>query len=154
MTEGEDRRLGDTLRELGHEYGVTTGRPRRIGYLDLVALKYAAWVNSLDGFILSHLNLYDGFDSIGVCTAYELEGEQIDYFPSCIADLEKVRPVLQTIRGWEGKVADARSWDTLPAGAREFVELIENFTGTAVHGYSVGPLRDQTFMKVAPWTQS
>ncbi|MCK5250549.1 MAG: adenylosuccinate synthetase, partial [Spirochaetaceae bacterium] len=154
MSRGDDVNLADTLRELGHEYGVTTGRPRRIGYLDLVALKYAGWVNSLDGFILSHMNLYDGFESLGVCTEYEIDGERIDHFPSNIAELERVKPVIQTFAGWEGKVADARSWDEIPVGAQKFVEFIEKFTGVPVHGYSVGPLRDETFMKEDPWTQS
>ena len=151
---GDVEDLANEIRELGHEYGVTTGRPRRIGYLDLIALRYAGWINSLDGFILSHLNLYDGFKKIGVCTAYELDGEVIDYFPSSAAELEKLKPVLQEFPGWEGKVADARSYDKLPDGAKTIIEFIEEFTGVPVHGYSVGPLRDETFMKVDPWTAS
>ncbi len=154
MSQSGDGELGDKLRELGHEYGVTTGRPRRIGFLDLVALRYAGWVNGLDGFILSHMNLYDGFESLGICTAYELDGEEIDYFPSSAADLERVKPILQTFQGWDGKVADARSWDEIPEGAKEVVNYIEEFTGVPVHGYSVGPLRDETFMKEDPWTRS
>ncbi len=154
MKEGKEAEIGDTLRQLGHEYGVTTGRPRRIGYLDLVALKYSGWVNSLDGFILSHLNLYDGFEKIGVCTAYELNGERIDYFPSNPAELEKVVPVIEYLDGWEGKVAEARSWEDLPEKAKAAVSFIEEFTDVPVHGYSVGPLRDETFMKVDPWTLS
>ena len=151
---GENEELADTLRELGHEYGVTTGRPRRIGYLDLVALRYAGWVNGLDGFILSHLNLYDGFEKIGLCVAYELDGEPIEYFPSSAAELERLKPVLRDFPGWEGRVADARCWDDMPSGARELILFIEEYTGVPIHGYSVGPLRDQTFMKVEPWTAS
>ncbi len=151
---GEDEAMASELRELGHEYGVTTGRPRRIGYLDLVALKYSGWVNSLDGFILSHLNLYDGFEKVSVCTAYELDGEVIDYFPSSAAELEKLKPVLQEFPGWEGKVGDARSYEEIPEGAKKIVEFIEEYTGVPVHGYSVGPLRDETFMKEDPWTVS
>ena len=154
MNGKEDQALAEKLRELGHEYGVTTGRPRRIGYLDLVALRYAGWINSLDGFILSHLNLYDGFDSVSLCTAYELDGEEIDYFPSNIADIEKVKPVLKTFPGWEGSVAAARSIEEMPAGAMEIVNFIEEYTGVPVHGFSVGPLRSETFMKVEPWTAS
>ena len=137
---GDDRELADTLRELGHEYGVTTGRPRRIGYLDLVALKYAGWVNSLDGFILSHLNLYDGFKKIGICTAYELDGETIEFFPSSAADLERVKPVLTEFEGWEGKVADARSYDEIPDGAKALVEFIEEYTDVPVQGLLGWPL--------------
>ncbi len=154
MLEGDAAKLGDTLRELGHEYGVTTGRPRRIGYLDLVALKYSGWINSLDGFILSHLNLYDGFDQISVCIAYELDGKRIEDFPSSAADLERIVPVIETRPGWTGKVADARCWDDIPEGAKDFVQFIEDYTEVPVHGYSVGPLRDETFMREEAWTQS
>jgi adenylosuccinate synthase len=89
MLTGDDLELGNTLRELGHEYGVTTGRPRRIGFLDLVALRYAGWVNSLDGFILSHMNLYDGFDKVRICTAYEIDGKLTEEFPSSIEQMGK-----------------------------------------------------------------
>ncbi len=154
MTVGKDLELGNTLRELGHEYGATTGRPRRIGYLDLVALKYAAWVNGLDGFILSHLNLYDGFDTVKICTAYEIDGKKVTDFPSLVPDLEKAVPVLQDFQGWTGKVGDARCWDDIPAGAREVISFIEDYTGVPVAGYSVGPLRDETFMKEPAWTKS
>ena len=154
MVNGDDEKLADRLRELGHEYGVTTGRPRRVGFLDLAALKYSGWVNSLDGFILSHLNLYDGFDTVGVCTAYELDGETIQYFPSNPADLERLKPVIEHRPGWEGSVAAARRWDDLPRGAVDFVQFIEEFTGVPVTGFSVGPLREETFMREDPWTPS
>ncbi|PIE03353.1 MAG: hypothetical protein CSA76_07330 [Spirochaetales bacterium] len=149
---GDAEELAGRLRELGHEYGVTTGRPRRIGFLDLVALKYSGWVNSLDGFILSHLNLYDGFETVSICTAYELDGEEIQYFPSSAADLERVKPVVEDFPGWEGRVADARCWDDMPEGARRLVQFIEEYTSVPVHGFSVGPLREETFMKEGPWT--
>jgi len=154
MLEGDDLTLGNTLRELGHEYGVTTGRPRRIGYLDLVALKYAGWVNGLDGFILSHLNLYDGFDKISISVAYDIDGKEVTDFPTSVVDLEKARPVLKELPGWEGKVADARCWDEIPEGAKEVIRFIEEYTEIPVAGYSVGPLRDETFMKEPAWTKS
>lgn len=154
MLLGEDLALGNRLRELGREYGVTTGRPRRIGYLDLVALRYAGWVNSLDGLILSHLNLYDGFDTVNMCVAYELDGERITYFPSNAAEVERVKPILKTFPGWDGSVAAARSWDEMPPGARAFVEFIEEYTGIAVKGFSVGPLREETFMREDVWIPS
>ncbi len=154
MMEGKDKELGDTLRELGHEYGATTGRPRRIGYLDLVALKYAGWVNGLDGFILSHLNLYDGFETVTFCEAYEIDGKVVKDFPSLTTDMEKVKPVLKEFPGWEGKVGDARCWDEIPEGAKKVIAYIEEYTGIPVAGYSVGPLRDETFMKEPAWTKS
>lgn len=154
MRSEEDCILGDKLRELGHEYGVTTGRSRRIGYLDLVALRYSGWVNSLDGLILSHLNLYDGFDSVSMCTAYELDGCTIDYFPANISEMERIKPIIKTFPGWEGSVAAARSWEQMPKGARTIVEFIEDYTGVAITGFSVGPLRDETFMREDAWTPS
>ncbi|MDC7234257.1 MAG: adenylosuccinate synthase [Spirochaetales bacterium] len=154
MLEGEELELGNTLRELGHEYGATTGRPRRIGYLDLVALKYAGWVNGLDGFILSHLNLYDGFKTVSICTGYEIDGKEVTDFPSLVTDLEKAKPILKELPGWEGKVGDARSWDEIPEGAKKVISFIEEYTGVPVAGYSVGPLRDETFMKEPAWTKS
>jgi adenylosuccinate synthase len=151
MLEGDDLALGNTLRELGHEYGVTTGRPRRIGYLDMVALKYAGWVNSLDGFILSHLNLYDGFEKVTICTAYEIDGKIVEEFPTSIDAMERIKPVLKEFPGWSGKVGDARCWDDIPAGAKDFVKFLEDYTGVSVAGFSVGPLRDETFMKFPTW---
>jgi adenylosuccinate synthase len=151
MLTGDDLELGNTLRELGHEYGVTTGRPRRIGFLDLVALRYAGWVNSLDGFILSHMNLYDGFDKVRICTAYEIDGKLTEEFPSSIEQMEKIKPLLKEFPGWDGKVGEARNWDQMPAGARDFVKFIEDYTGVPVAGFSVGPQRDETFMKFPAW---
>jgi len=150
----EDVALANRLRELGHEYGVTTGRPRRIGYLDLVALKYSGWINSLDGFILSHLNLYDGFESVGLCTAYELDGRRIDCFPSSAAELERVKPLIENFDGWDGSVAGTRVWEELPDGAKRLVDFIEEYTRVGVHGFSVGPLRSETFMRTDAWIAS
>ncbi|RLW68566.1 MAG: adenylosuccinate synthase, partial [spirochete symbiont of Stewartia floridana] len=133
----EDSVIGHQLRTLGNEYGATTGRPRRIGYLDLVALRYAGWVNSLDGLILSHLNLYDGFEFVRVCTAYELGGEKIQNFPSNTVELEAATPVYRTFPGWSGAVSKARSWDELPRGARDVIEFIEEYTDVPVTGFSV-----------------
>lgn len=154
MREGEELELGNTLRELGHEYGVTTGRPRRIGYLDLVALKYAGWVNSLDGFILSHMNLYDGFDRVKICTAYEIDGRVVEEFPSSVEDLEKIKPVLKEFPGWDGRVGDARTWEDMPEGAKAIVEFIEEYTRVRIAGFSVGPLRDETFMRFEAWEKN
>jgi len=154
MKKNDEKNLAIKLRELGHEYGVTTGRPRRIGYLDLVALKYAGWINSLDGFILSHLNLYDGFESLGLCTAYELDGRRIDFFPSSTAELEQVTPVIENFEGWDGRVSETRDWEGLPDGAKKIVEFIEDYTKIEVHGFSVGPLRNETFMRKDAWTES
>lgn len=151
---GKDEALGNEIRELGHEYGATTGRPRRIGYLDLPALAYSCWINSLDGLILSHLNIFDDFDEIKVAVAYEIDGQRTEEFPSSPAELEKIVPVLETFSGWDGKVADARRWEDMPTGAADFVGFVESAVGAPVVGFSVGPLRDQTFLREDPWTPS
>jgi len=151
MLEGSDLELGNTLRELGHEYGATTGRPRRIGYLDLVALKYSCRVNGLDGLILSHLNLYDGFESVKICTAYEVAGKETEDFPSTASDLEKVNPILKEFKGWQGKVGEARKFTDIPEGAKELISFIEEYVEVPVVAYSVGPQRDETFLKDDLW---
>lgn len=153
MLEGSDLELGNTLRELGHEYGATTGRPRRIGYLDLVALKYSCRVNGLDGLILSHLNLYDGFERVKVCTGYEVNGVETEDFPSTASDLEKVKPVLKEFSGWKGKVGHARNYNDIPAVAKELITFIEEYVEVPVVAYSVGPQRDETFLKDDLWTK-
>ena len=152
-TEITDEQEAHRIRELGHEYGVTTGRPRRIGVLDMIALRYAAWLNSLDGLILSHLNLFDGFEEIRICVSYKLDGEVIDYFPTTVMELEKVVPVIKTFPGWKGSVSRARSFDELPGEAMEILHYIEEYTSVKIVGLSVGPLRDETFMSEDVWTQ-
>lgn len=151
MLEGSDLDLGNQLRELGNEYGATTGRPRRIGYLDLVALRYSCRVNGLDGLIMSHLNIYDGFESVKICDKYEIDGVETEDFPSTASDLEKAKPILKEFSGWEGKVGDARDYDAIPAKAKDFIRFVEDYTGVPVVAYSVGPLRVETFMKESLW---
>ncbi|MDR3200825.1 MAG: adenylosuccinate synthase, partial [Spirochaetales bacterium] len=128
----EDSELENTIRNVGREYGVTTGRPRRCGYLDLVALKYACLVNSIDGLVLTHLDVYDQMDSIQVCTAYDVDGKKITDFPASISVLNNAKPVTQTFAGWKKSIADTAFFDDLPLEAREYIAFIEKFTKTNV----------------------
>jgi adenylosuccinate synthase len=146
--------LEELVREVGREYGVTTGRPRRCGYLDLVALKYIVRANGIDALALTHLDVYDTLDEIKVCVAYETESGVIDSFPSSAYLLERCRPVTKSLPGWKQALGDARSYDDLPATARDYVRFIERFVDRPVDIVSVGYEREQTMMRVDPWTRS
>jgi adenylosuccinate synthase len=149
-----DGSLEDTIRELGREYGVTTGRPRRCGYLDLVALRYACRAGSIDSLALTHLDVYDSFDEISCCVSYQVDGREITDFPASIATLEQVEPLNKTFPGWKTSLAECRSYDDLPDAARAYIEFIESFTGTPVNIISVGYERNQTILRKDPWTPS
>ncbi len=146
--------LIDLVRETGREYGVTTGRPRRCGYLDLVALKYACRTNSLDGLVLTHLDVYDSLDSVTLCTGYEIDGEVVEDFPTRIEDLEKAVPVTKEFPGWNTDLGAMKEYDSLPAEARAYIEFIEAYTETPVTIISVGYERNQTFIRRNPWNRS
>ena len=139
------------VREKGHEYGVTTGRPRRCGYLDLVALRYACRVNSLDGLVLTHLDIYDQMDTIEACVGYDVEGKIVSRFPASIEVLGKAKPVLQKMGGWKKDIGGCKSYKDLPPNARAYVEFIEEFTGVPVVMISTGSEREQTIVRKNPW---
>jgi adenylosuccinate synthase len=138
MPEAEAARL----REAGEEYGATTGRPRRCGWLDLEALRFAARVNGLDALIVTKLDVLDGFDEIRVSVAYEREGRRVEEFPSGGAALERCRPVWKTFRGWKAETGAVRRWCDLPAAAREYLEWIELKCGVPIESVSVGAGRE------------
>lgn len=151
--EDQDGNLADEIRTIGNEYGVTTGRPRRCGYLDLVALKYACWSNSIDTLVLTHLDVYDTFDEVQACIGYEIDGVVTDIFPSRIDLMEKARPVTMSFKGWKTDLSKCRSYDELPAEAREYIAFIEKFVETPVGTVSVGADRNATFNRIDPWSQ-
>ncbi|MEN6476657.1 MAG: adenylosuccinate synthase [Rectinema sp.] len=146
--------LSQYIRATGHEYGVTTGRPRRCGYLDLVALRYACSVNSIDRLVLTHLDVYDELDDFEACVAYRIDGKTTEDFPASIRDLSHAEPVLRRFTGWKKSVAGCSSWEELPVRAREYVEFIEEFVETPVSMISVGSDRKQTIVRESPWTRS
>jgi adenylosuccinate synthase len=154
FSEQRDGALGDTIREIGREYGVTTGRPRRCGYLDLVALNYACRSNSIDGLCLTKLDVYDGMEDIKICTAYDIGGRETRDFPAAIDSLNKAEPVVRSFSGWKESVKDCRSYEDLPAPSREYIEFIEEYLQTPVEIVSVGPNRSETILRASPWTPS
>ena len=139
------------VRETGREYGVTTGRPRRCGYLDIVALRYACLANSIDSLILTHLDVYDTLGEIEACVAYSIGGRETSEFPASIKELESARPVLRSFKGWKKSVRGCRSYEELPAEAQSYIEFIEGYCGVPVDIISTGPERDETFMRREVW---
>jgi adenylosuccinate synthase len=154
FTEQRDGKLGDTIREIGKEYGVTTGRPRRCGYLDLVALRYACRSNSIDGLCLTKLDVYDGMEEIKACTAYRVDGDEVVDFPATIEHLNKAQPVVKNFQGWKGEVKSCRSFDDLPPEAKDYIHFIEEYVETSVDIVSVGHNRSETIVQRNPWIQS
>lgn len=146
-TELEDK-VGDWIREKGHEYGVTTGRSRRCGWLDLVILKTTARVSGLTSLAVTKIDTLAGLEKIKVCVGYKFDGKVIDYFPASLEDLAKCEPIYEEFDGWDDSVADARNYDELPDTAKKYLQRISEFTDTRIAFVSVGPKRDQT-MKVA-----
>ncbi|HEY5560655.1 MAG TPA: adenylosuccinate synthase [Clostridiaceae bacterium] len=135
---------GEWIREKGHEYGVTTGRARRCGWLDLVILKTSARISGLTSFAVSKIDTLAGIDKIKICVGYSFEGRVIDYFPASLEDLADCVPVYEEFDGWDESVGEARSYEELPANAKIYLKRIEEFTKTPISIVSVGPRRDQT----------
>ncbi len=148
--EGELERF---VRETGREYGVTTGRPRRCGYLDLVALRYACRTNSIDNLVMTHLDVYDSMEEIKACVAYRIGDKVVEDFPSSIEALNAAEPILRTFPGWKTSLKEARSYADLPAETRDYVEFIERYCETSVGIVSVGYDRKETFIRKSPWTK-
>jgi adenylosuccinate synthase len=147
----QDHELEHLVRERGREFGVTTGRPRRCGFLDLVALRYVCRANGIDELALTHLDVYDGQEQIRACIAYETEEGSVDTFPASAAALERCQPVTQTFPGWDSSVAGATTFNDLPREAREYVSFIERFVETPISVISVGYERSQTILRKSPW---
>nr|MCR4790432.1 adenylosuccinate synthetase [Treponemataceae bacterium] len=139
------------VRDTGREYGVTTGRARRCGYLDLVALRYACQVNSLDGLVLTHLDIYDAMDQIEACVAYNIDGKIVTDFPANVDDLNKAEPILEKFQGWKTPLKECRDFKKLPKQAKEYIKFIEDYTETPVTIVSVGYERNETFIRQNPW---
>jgi adenylosuccinate synthase len=136
--------VGRRLRDVGHEFGTTTGRERRCGWLDLVALRYAVRVNGLTGVCLTKLDVLNGLDEVKVCTSYRFGGDELKDLPTNQTLFHKVQPVYQSLAGWSEGLAAARRLEDLPAAARRFLEVVAEEAGVPVVLVSVGPRREET----------
>ena len=149
-TELEDE-IGASIREQGHEYGTTTGRPRRCGWFDAVAAKFSTRVNGYTQAIITRLDVLDTLPAIKICTGYELNGEKIDYFPASAATLEKCRPVYEELPGWQTPISDIRDFEQLPSEARQYLSRLEELIACPTSIISVGMRREQTIFKKPVW---
>ncbi|MGB0767290.1 MAG: adenylosuccinate synthase [Phycisphaeraceae bacterium] len=142
-----DDATGERIREVGREYGTTTGRPRRCGWIDLVALKYTASVSGATCLCVMLLDVLADLPELKLCTGYQIDGQTIERFPACSDDLAKIEPIYQTLPGFEGPVDHCRSIDELPDNAKAYLDFIADFLGVPVVLASVGPKRDQTAVR-------
>ncbi|MTI61745.1 MAG: adenylosuccinate synthase [Firmicutes bacterium] len=145
-TELEDK-TGEWLREKGHEYGVTTGRPRRCGWFDVPILKHAFRVNGLTEIALTKVDVLTGLDEIKVCTAYRYQGDILDEFPVQLEKLSACKPIYETLPGWRGDISAVRDFDKLPENARNYIKRIEELIAVPVKIIGTGPEREEAILK-------
>jgi adenylosuccinate synthase len=133
---------GDFLRETGHEYGTTTGRPRRVGWYDAPIARYAARINGITDFVLTKLDVLTGLPSIPVCVAYDVDGVRFDEVPVNQSDFHHATPIFEEFPGWTEDISAARSFEDLPKNARDYVLALEKISGSRISAIGVGPARD------------
>lgn len=138
---------GETLRTLGHEFGATTGRPRRCGWVDMVALQEFVQVNAPDGWNVTKLDVLDTFEKIGMVTAYEWQGEKIETFPADSDMLSEVTPIVEYFEGWKESISDCKTYEELPQNAKIFLEAIEKYSKTPIKYIGVGAGNEQNIIK-------
>ena len=137
---------GDEIREQGREYGTTTGRPRRCGWLDACVVRYAGYVSGIDYMAITRLDILDKLKTLKICVGYQYKGQILKEFPASLKVLAEVEPVYEEFEGWETDISSVRSYDELPAKARRYVERLSEVSGIKIGIVSVGPRRDQTII--------
>ena len=138
---------GNLIREQAHEYGTTTGRPRRCGWFDAVAAHFSTRINGFTGAAITRLDILDTFPTLKICVGYKLDGKTIDYFSGNIATLEKCQPIYEELPGWQAPISHIREYEQLPVEARQYVARLEELTSCPVNLISVGSAREQTILK-------
>jgi adenylosuccinate synthase len=146
--------IGERLREKGAEFGATTGRPRRCGWLDAVMLRESATVNGLTGLVMNKLDVFSGLEELRVATAYRIDGELTRDWPMTLSELERAEPVYETYPGWSEDISGCRDFDALPEAARSYVKSVEKLAGVPVDLISVGPGRDETISRTDPFSRA
>jgi len=137
---------GNLIRERAHEYGTTTGRPRRCGWFDAVAARFSTRINGFTTAALTRLDVLDNMPQLKICTGYKLDGKTIDYFPASVTALERCQPVYEELPGWETPTSDIRQYDQLPPQARQYVARLQELISCPVNIISVGQKREQTIV--------
>ena len=138
--------VGQRIRDIGHEYGATTGRPRRCGWLDAVIVRMAARVNGLSSMAVTRLDILDELESLNICTHYIHKGKRLDHFPGDLKVLEGCEPAYETYPGWQTPTSGVRQWDDLPDNAKRYLDRISELTRTPISLVSVGPDRAETIV--------
>jgi adenylosuccinate synthase len=139
---------GERLRKVGHEFGATTGRPRRTGWLDMVALRYSAMINGLTELAITKLDVLTGLDELKVCTAYRVDGKETTRFPAEVQTLDRIEPVYESMPGWTEDVTGVVDYEDLPENARRYLEYMARGMEVPMRVISTGPKREQTILKV------
>lgn len=142
---------GDLLRAQGHEFGATTGRPRRCGWFDAVQMRRATRLNGMTGIVLTKPDVLGALDTIKVCTAYRIQGAETQVFPTSLAALGAAEPVYEELPGWKQDISGCRTWEELPENARKYFLRLEDLLGAPVCIVSVGPGREQTIQRLDPF---
>ena len=145
--------IGDAIQEKGAEFGATTGRRRRCGWLDTVILKNAVRLNGLTGLAITKLDILDGLESLKICTAYDCNGTLINDFPANLNVLAECKPVYETLPGWSEDISGIRSYDALPENTKNYLKRIEELTDTKIQIVSVGPGREETMVLENPFNK-
>ncbi len=142
---------GNLIREQAHEYGTTTGRPRRCGWFDAIAARFSTRINAFTQVAVTRLDVLDIMSSLKICVGYELDGKPIDYFPASAAALDRCQPIYEELPGWQVPTSEARKYNQLPAPARRYVDRLEELIGCPVGLISVGMRREQSIFKMPLW---
>jgi adenylosuccinate synthase len=153
-TELIDDADGEKIRERGHEFGTTTGRPRRCGWFDGIAARYANRINRFDAACVTLLDVLDDFDEIKICTGYRLDGEELASFPASVSAAERIEPIYETHPGWNCDTTGVRSWDELPEAAKSYLTRLSEVIGTEIAMVGVGPDRVQSILRPGSWLQT
>ena len=143
--------IGDQIRETGHEYGTVTGRPRRVGWFDSVAMRHARRVSGLSCLSLNLLDVLTGLKTVKICKAYKLDGKEIDYYPASLKELDRCEPVYEELPGWDEDITDVKKFEDLPVNAQNYLKRISELSETPLATVSVGADRIQTIIVKDPW---
>ena len=143
--------VGDRIREVGHEYGTTTGRPRRVGWFDSVVMRHSRRVSGITNLSLNSIDVLSGLDTVKICVAYDLDGQRIDHYPASLEQLKRCKPIYEELPGWSEDITGCRSLDELPENARDYVRRVGELVGVRISTFSVGPDRDQTNILESVW---
>jgi len=145
--------VGERIRKIGNEYGTTTGRPRRVGWLDSVVLRHSKRVSGITNLSLNSIDVLTGLQTVKICVAYDLDGEKIPYYPASLKKLQHCKPIYEELPGWGEKLTKIRKLEELPKNARDYIRRISELTGVKISTFSVGPDRAQTNVLESVWSR-